>query len=96
MDILQSGFLDSILELRDDEEDDAHTDQNWFSSSNATKLYDSYVAMDVDKNGMLNKNELKMYGETRATFTDAFIDRFFEESVTYDGEIVSPFHAHLF
>lgn len=88
MDVLHSGFLDSLLELREEEVDASRVEQNWFSSVNAQKLYDSYVGMDEDQNGMLNKKELKRFGDTRATFTDAFIDRFFEENITYDGEIV--------
>lgn len=88
MDILQSGFMDSIMELREEDTTPALLDTNWFASTNALKIYESYVAMDSDQNGMLNKAELKRFGEAKATFTDAFIDRFFEENITYEGEIV--------
>lgn len=88
MDVLHSGFLDSILELREDDLEPGRAEVNWFSSINAQKLYDSYVAMDLDENGMLSRSELKRFGETKATFTDAFVNRFFEENNTYDGEIV--------
>ena len=93
MDILRSGFMDRILELREDDVDPLQMEQNWFSASNAQKLYDSYVAMDEDRNGTLSQRELKRFGESRDTFTDAFVSRFFEESITYDGEIVSPMRA---
>ena len=88
-DVLYSGFLDTLLELRED--DLKHISNNWFSSVNAHRLYDLYVSMDEDQNGMLSKQEVKIFtgstGNVSQTFTDAFIDRLFEESVTYSGEI---------
>jgi Ca2+-binding EF-hand superfamily protein len=93
-DVLSSGFLDSILELR--EEEVTNIASNWFSSVNAQRLYDIYVSLDTDQNGMLSKEEVKKFGqissarestEQQQTFTDVFIDRLFEESVTYSGEI---------
>ena len=87
-DILRSGFVDRLLELREDDLDPVEVEQNWFSSVNAQKLYDIYVTIDEDKNGMLSKCELKKFGEARDTFTDAFIERFFEENITFDKEIV--------
>lgn len=93
-DILFSGFLDHILELREDEV--PNIANNWFSSVNAQRLYDLYVLLDTDQNGMLSKEEVMLFGQMNTsversdqlqTFTDVFINRLFEESVTYSGEI---------
>lgn len=94
-DILESTFLDSILELRDEASSSSPAPSkqsttgtlNWFSSINALKLYDFYVTIDTDSNGMLSKSELAKFGEKQDRFTCPFIDRVFEETVTYDGEI---------
>ena len=90
-DILESTFLDSILELRDEsspgDKQSNVSAVNWFSSFNALKLYDFYVTIDTDSNGMLNKKELAKFGEKQDRFTSSFIDRVFEETVTYEGEI---------
>lgn len=58
-DILESGFLDDIVELRSEELRIDREDTNWFSVSNYQRLYDHYVTMDVDQNGMLSLQEMK-------------------------------------
>lgn len=42
--------------------------------------------LDKDHNGMLSKEELSRYGT--ATMTNVFLDRVFQECLTYDGEMV--------
>lgn len=86
-DILESTFLDAILELREDSLPERSIELNWFSSLNALRLYDFYVSIDRDSNGMLSKSELAKFGECKDRFTRSFIDRVFEETITYDGEI---------
>ena len=44
-----------------------------------------YLNLDQDHNGMLSKQELLKYGT--GTLTPAFIDRVFQECLTYDGEM---------
>ena len=58
-DILESGFLDDLVELRVDELQKEIGDGNWFSVSNYQRLYDQYVTMDTDQNGMLSLQEMK-------------------------------------
>lgn len=58
-DILESSFLDDLVELRSDDLREGREDTNWFSVSNYQKLYDQYVNMDVDQNGMLSLEEMK-------------------------------------
>ncbi|KAG7266311.1 hypothetical protein CRUP_015155 [Coryphaenoides rupestris] len=59
-------------------------ESNWFSctvSPNAS----TYLNLDKDHNGMLSKEELSRYGT--ATLTSVFLDRVYQECLTYDGEM---------
>ena len=47
-------------------------------------MYDQYLKLDQDKNGMLNKTELARYSPG---LTSIFIDRVFEELQTFEGEM---------
>jgi len=47
-------------------------------------VYDQYLKLDQDKNGMLKKSELARY---HGGFTPIFIDRIFEEYQTFEGEM---------
>lgn len=59
-DVLESGFLDDIVELRsEDAQRRDREETNWFSVSNYQRLYDHYVSMDTDQNGMLSLQEMK-------------------------------------
>lgn len=44
-----------------------------------------YLNLDQDHNGMLSKKELLKYGT--GTMTPVFIERVFQECLTYDGEM---------
>lgn len=61
---------------------------SWFYPDNAQRVYSDYLELDVDHNGMLSKHEFLHFrgprGETR--LTDAFVDRVFEEIITYRTE----------
>merc|ERR1719411_1210990 len=84
-DILASSFLDDLLELRDQDLAKDAQDANWFSAPSALRVYGQYLNLDKDHNGMLSKLELLAYGT--ATLTPTFIDRIFEECLTYGGEM---------
>lgn len=45
-----------------------------------------YLNLDKDHNGMLSKEELSRYGT--GTLTSVFLDRVYQECLTYDGEMV--------
>ena len=47
-------------------------------------MYDQYLKLDQDKNGMLKKHELMNYSKGLTKF---FIDRIFEEYQTFEGEM---------
>ncbi|CAF0877830.1 unnamed protein product [Brachionus calyciflorus] len=83
--ILASGFLDQLIELRDEELSKEHLETNWFSAQSALRVYGQYLNLDEDHNGMLSKSELSRYGS--GTLTDVFLDRVFQECVTYNGEM---------
>lgn len=84
-DILASSFLDDLLELRDQDLAKNAQDANWFSAPSALRVYGQYLNLDKDHNGMLSKQELLAYGTS--TLTPTFIDRVFEECLTYGGEM---------
>ena len=83
--ILASGFLDQLIELRDEELSKDHLETNWFSAQSALRVYGQYLNLDEDHNGMLSKQELSRYGS--GTLTDVFLERVFQECVTYGGEM---------
>lgn len=84
-DILASGFLDDLLELRDEETPKEAQESNWFSAASALSVYGVYLNLDKDHNGMLSKQELAGYGS--GTLTSVFLNRVFSECLTYDGEM---------
>uniref|UniRef100_A0A4W3GKA7 Serine/threonine-protein phosphatase 2A regulatory subunit B'' subunit gamma n=1 Tax=Callorhinchus milii TaxID=7868 RepID=A0A4W3GKA7_CALMI len=84
-DILACSFLDDLLELRDEELSKESQESNWFSAPSALRVYGQYLNLDKDHNGMLSKEELSRYGT--GTLTSVFLDRVFQECLTYDGEM---------
>lgn len=84
-DILACSFLDDLLELRDEDLSKEQQDANWFSAPSALRVYGQYLSLDTDHNGMLSKEELARYGS--GTLTKVFVDRVFQECLTYDGEM---------
>lgn len=84
-DILASGYLDDLLELRDEDTSKESQELNWFSAASALSVYGVYLNLDKDHNGMLSKQELAGYGS--GTLTSVFLNRVFSECLTYDGEM---------
>ena len=85
VDLLASSFLDDLLELREEELAKEAEDANWFSAPSALRVYGQYLNLDTDHNGMLSKAELAKYGS--GTLTLAFVERVFQECLTYEGEM---------
>ncbi|XP_046384216.1 serine/threonine-protein phosphatase 2A regulatory subunit B'' subunit gamma-like [Ischnura elegans] len=83
-DILASGFLDEISELRGDVMP-KNLLANWFSAPSALRVYGQYLNLDRDHNGMLNRKELADYGT--GMLTQVFLERVFQECNTYGGEM---------
>ncbi|XP_013371058.1 PREDICTED: serine/threonine-protein phosphatase 2A regulatory subunit B'' subunit gamma-like [Chinchilla lanigera] len=83
-DILAYSLLDDLLELRDEELSKESQETNWFSAPSALRVYGQYLNLDKDHNGMLSREELFRYG---TTMTNVFLDRVFQECLTYDGEM---------
>ena len=84
-DVLACSFLDDLLELRDNELPKDVQDANWFSAPSALRVYGQYLNLDTDHNGMLNQKELLKYGT--GTLTPVFVERVFQECLTYEGEM---------
>ena len=60
-------------------------EQNWFSAPSALRVYGQYLNLDTDHNGMLSMEELSRFGA--GTLTKIFIERVYQECLTYDGEM---------
>ncbi|KAL1130103.1 hypothetical protein AAG570_013042, partial [Ranatra chinensis] len=84
-DILACSFLDDLLELRDEDLPKDLQDANWFSAPSALRVYGQYLNLDKNHNGMLSKDELAGY--STGTLTNVFLDRVFQECLTFDGEM---------
>uniref|UniRef100_A0A1B6CP26 Serine/threonine-protein phosphatase 2A regulatory subunit B'' subunit gamma n=1 Tax=Clastoptera arizonana TaxID=38151 RepID=A0A1B6CP26_9HEMI len=84
-DILACSFLDDLLDLRDEGLPKDIQEANWFSAPSALRVYGQYLNLDKNHNGMLSKDELAKYGT--GTLTRVFLERVFQECLTYDGEM---------
>ena len=84
-DMLVSPVLAELFEMREEEVGAEESDMNWFSVGTAQRVYSQYLHLDVDRNGMLNKEELKLFGA--GTLTDVFLERLFQVHHTYVGEM---------
>lgn len=82
-DMLTSPILAELYDLRQ-EKTMEELIQNWFSSQNAQRVYEAYLRLDLDQNGLLTKRELSKF---QWGLTDLFIDRIFEEYQTFEGEM---------
>ncbi|EAR97716.2 serine/threonine-protein phosphatase 2A regulatory subunit B subunit gamma (macronuclear) [Tetrahymena thermophila SB210] len=83
-DMLTSPILAELYELRQDRFTVEELSQNWFSVQSTQKVYQKYLKLDTDHNGLLKKSELQKYSWG---LTNIFIDRVFEECQTFEGEI---------
>mmetsp|Transcript_19387 Transcript_19387/g.68635 ORF Transcript_19387/g.68635 Transcript_19387/m.68635 type:complete len:455 (-) Transcript_19387:184-1548(-) len=83
--LVSSKILSELLELRRQGWVEEENRRNWFSGSNALRVYSQYLELDGDHNGMLNRQELARYN--MGTLTAAFVDRIFQECHTYSGEM---------
>jgi hypothetical protein len=87
--ILLSPILTEIFELRDPQLLKEIEKHNWFSTLSSLRIYNQFLALDTDHNGMLSTSELYLYnGGTMVSF---FVDRVFQEYQTYGGEMVIQF-----
>lgn len=82
VDILSCGFLDELLELR---EEIHKTKQNYFSIPSALHIYSTYLELDKNHDGLLSISELAGYKS--GTLTSVFLDRVFQDTFTLDGQM---------
>lgn len=83
-DMMTSPILAELYELRQQRMTPEDQVSNWFSVNSSLRVYDQYLKLDSDKNGMLKKTELARYAPG---LTQIFIDRVFEEFQTFEGEM---------
>eukprot|EP00274_Cyanoptyche_gloeocystis_P003848 CAMPEP_0196660466 /NCGR_PEP_ID=MMETSP1086-20130531/39914_1 /TAXON_ID=77921 /ORGANISM="Cyanoptyche gloeocystis , Strain SAG4.97" /LENGTH=417 /DNA_ID=CAMNT_0041994893 /DNA_START=59 /DNA_END=1309 /DNA_ORIENTATION=- len=83
--LLLSPMLSELFELRQDQMPPEDAATNWFSSQSALRVYEQYLDLDTDHNGLLSPAELQRYGQ--GTLTPVFVQRVFQEYNTYNGEM---------
>jgi Ca2+-binding EF-hand superfamily protein len=91
--ILISPILSEFFELQQVDLAPNLLLSNWFSMYSALKVYNQYVDLDTDRNGMLSLAELSRFAKSR--YSDVFIKRVFQECQTYGGEMVCLFYSCL-
>jgi len=74
-DILQSPLLRELHELKTENCTTEQLEVNWFTPTNAFRVYNQYVKLDLNQNGLLSKMELLQYNWG---ITKVFVDRVFE------------------
>ena len=62
-DMLTSPILAELYELRQEQLNMDDALQNWFSVQSSLRVYDQYLKLDQDKNGMLKKHELSNFSK---------------------------------
>lgn len=60
-DMMTSPILAELYELRQQRMSPEDQVSNWFSVNSSLRVYDQYLRIDLDKNGMLRKEELTRY-----------------------------------
>jgi len=83
-DLLTSPILAELFELRQERLPIEEANSNWFSLQSSLRVYERYLEIDLDHNGMLSRQEL---GRFSWGLTDIYIDRIFEEYQTFEGEM---------
>lgn len=89
-DIVTSNVLKEFNEMKEEEGEtiqfnsNNQTNNNWFSLTNFWRIYQKYIDLDRDRNGMLSKEELNKFCPG---LTMIFIERVFEEYQKYENAI---------
>lgn len=78
----KSSLLKELLQINEPVDDQLQIN-NWFSPHKALAIYQKYLELDKDRDGMLSQEELQSYG----ALTHAFIQRVFECSHIFDGKM---------
>ena len=81
---MTSPILAELYELRQQNMSPEDQVSNWFSVNSSLRVYDQYLKLDTDRNGMLKKSEL---ARDAPGLTQIFIDRVFEEFQTFENEM---------
>ena len=84
--LLLSPILTEMFELRDPELPDEYAKLNWFSMYSAAHLYNQYLALDLDLDGMLSREEIGKYKDH--AISPMFLDRLFQECLMFDMKMV--------
>ena len=91
--VLMSLPMEEFTEVALAKDNDS-VQHNWFGLAHSMLLYEKYAKLDTDHDGMLSLVELRRYKKgsppledpgIEGTFTDIFVERFFDVTTTYGG-----------
>lgn len=80
-----SHIFTELQDMHDEKLTDQHLRGNWFSVFSAHRIYTQYLVLGGHRTGMLTRDDLLKY--RNASFTPLFIQRVFETTQTYNGEM---------
>ncbi|KAH7831794.1 putative protein phosphatase 2 regulatory subunit b gamma [Monocercomonoides exilis] len=83
--ILASPILSEMLSMQEAEISEEDLVTNWFSPVNFHRIYENYLNLDIDGDGLLSLDELKRYA--RNSYAPVFISRVFQEFHTFQGKL---------
>ncbi|KAI8612731.1 hypothetical protein BC830DRAFT_1194769 [Chytriomyces sp. MP71] len=74
--ILLSPILTQFYELRD-EIDPEYLRDNWFAPDVSLRVYETFLDLDVDRNGFISRDEMRTF--YNGTLTEPYLDRLYAE-----------------
>lgn len=80
-DVLLSPILQELLDLRRPDLSAEDLRSNWFSQQSAAQIYDDYLQLDIDQNGMLSAYEIQKWRDEGLSTT--FVNRLWQELNLY-------------
>ncbi|KAA6368269.1 MAG: putative Serine/threonine-protein phosphatase 2A regulatory subunit B'' subunit gamma, partial [Streblomastix strix] len=83
--ILTSSLLAELLDMREENISEEDLINNWFSPVNFHRVYENYLDLDKDEDGLLSSQELSAYAT--GSFSNIFINRIFQEFHTFQGKL---------
>ncbi|XP_055348642.1 serine/threonine-protein phosphatase 2A regulatory subunit B'' subunit gamma-like [Paramacrobiotus metropolitanus] len=81
--VLGSTLMQELMDVR--ESGEKPDKKNWFTLEASMDTYNDYLSLDRKRNGLLSREEFVHY--PKASLTEAFVRRVYEECLTYEGEM---------
>ena len=86
--------MSELLEFNDPDIPEERLLNNWFSIDYAQQIYEEFLKLDLDRNGMLSRSEIARF--RGRTLTNSFLNSLFQNVQLYSGEMVYLFLRRIF